>query len=869
MAFARAGRRQPVPADPEALYRQLARTNNGPNSLWGHQTDILREWHENYVRKRDVALELPTGAGKTLVGGLIAEWLRQSEQQPVGYLCPNRQLAVQAAERLREYGIPTSLLIGRINRWNPIQRADFTSAEAVAVSVYHHVFNTNPGIAGAATLLFDDAHAGEQPVASAWSITVKRQEAAYQSVLSVLADALDPAVVASLREDHSIRKHGRDVFLASPAVVTRKASELEHVLNDAVATGQLDEHQSYPLSTLAGHIGRCTIYISHRGLLIRPLISPTESHPAFADAQRRVYMSATLGSGGELERAFGRRKVHRMPVPRGWDKQGTGRRFFVFPQLTKELSQDDKQLAPWLKNAILDNGRAALLTPSDHQAEALLAAILPQGHIQLDGHAVEKDMSMFTNTPNAVLNLANRYDGVDLPDDACRLLILAGLPAHGDLQEHFLYDELGAGAVLQERIRARIIQGSGRATRNAKDYATVVVIGDNLTNFVIRPDVLGALRQELQAEIEFGRTQSLGQTIDDIDENIGWFRDQTDEWLDAEAEITADRDDRERTDPPATAELAAAAPAEVAAMDAWWDGDLEKALEHAQTVIGALAKCREAQRYAALWLYLAACWTRILADQQGDTTGTLGRAAQAFISQARTAGRGTTWLSYLVGSAAAITGADGYDDLDRLAAQTIAKRIATWKDTYEKGLTAAKAGLAQTQWKKYEVGLTTLGWFAGATDVYNSGGEQAAPDSIWIFPDKLWVAWEAKSEADPNSSVSAKYAREASSHLRFIAKKRQEQPPVGSFTAFPTPQSEVSHAARAVCEDDVYLVPAHAAAELLAALERAWTKARTLSSAVDEASVLSALKAAACLPSQWMPQLTRQRLNKVGADDVN
>lgn len=819
------------------------------------------------MRKRDVALELPTGAGKTLVGGLIAEWLRRSEQRPVAYLCPNRQLAVQAAERLREYGVPTSLLIGRVNRWDPIQRVRFTSAEAVAVSVYHHVFNTNPGIAGAGTLLFDDAHAGEQPVASAWSITVTREEPAYQSVLSVLADALDPAVVASLREDNSIRRYGKHVFLASPAVVAYKASELEQVLNGAVATRQLDEHQSYPLSTLAGHLGRCMIYVSHRRLLIRPLISPTESHSAFAGAQRRVYMSATLGSGGELERAFGRRKIHRMPVPRGWDKQGTGRRFFVFPGLTKELSHDDKQLAPWLENTIIAHGRAALLTPSDHQAAALLAAILPQGHIPLDGHTVEQDMSMFTSTPNAVLNLANRYDGVDLPDDACRLLILSGLPAHGDLQERFLYEELGAGAVLQERIRARIIQGSGRATRNAKDYATVVVIGDSLTNFMFRPDVLCALRQELQAEIEFGRTQSLGQSIDDVDENIGWFRDQTAEWLDVEAEITADRDNRERTDPPATAELAAAAPAEVAAIEAWWDGDLEQALEHAHTVVGALGKCREAQRYAALWLYLAACWTRILADQRGDTTGTLSRAAKAFIDRARTAGRGTTWLSYLAGPAAAITGAD-YDDLDRLAAQTIAKRISAWKDAHEKALTEATAGLAQPQWKKYEAGLKTLGWFAGATEVFDSGGAQAAPDSTWIFSDKLWVAWEAKSEADPKSSVSAKYAREASSHLRFIADKREEQPPTGSFTAFATPQSEVSHAARAVCDDDVYLVPVHAAADLLAALERAWTKSRTLGSAVDEAGVLAALKAEACLPSQWMPRLTSQRLNTVGADDV-
>lgn len=205
-----------------------------------------------------------------------------------------------------------------------------------------------------------------------------------------------------------------------------------------------------------------------------------------------------------------------------------------------------------------------------------------------------------------------------------------------------------------------------------------------------------------------------------------------------------------------------------------------------------------------------------------------------------------------------------YDDLDRLAAKTIAKRIIPWKEA----LTAANADLAQTQWKNYEIGLKTLGWLAGATEVYGSGGTPAAPDSTWIFPGQLWVAWQAKSATEPHSSVSAHDARQASSHLRFIAEQREEQPPVGSFTLLAAAQSTVSPAARAVCEGDVYLVPLHAAVDLQAALERAWTKASRLGSAVNEASALAALTAEECLPSQWMPRLTSRRLNTLGADEV-
>lgn len=86
--------------DPESLYRALALTNEGPENLWSHQADVLRSWNDEKLRSEaDIALELPTGAGKTLVGGLIGEYRRRKFQERVAYLCPTRQLARQTAKK--------------------------------------------------------------------------------------------------------------------------------------------------------------------------------------------------------------------------------------------------------------------------------------------------------------------------------------------------------------------------------------------------------------------------------------------------------------------------------------------------------------------------------------------------------------------------------------------------------------------------------------------------------------------------------------------------------------------------------------------------------------------------------------------------
>ena len=60
-------RRGSKPADPESLFRSLSQRSPHVQHLWSQQADVLRSWHSTHVDTRDLALELPTGTGKTLV----------------------------------------------------------------------------------------------------------------------------------------------------------------------------------------------------------------------------------------------------------------------------------------------------------------------------------------------------------------------------------------------------------------------------------------------------------------------------------------------------------------------------------------------------------------------------------------------------------------------------------------------------------------------------------------------------------------------------------------------------------------------------------------------------------------------------------
>ena len=127
--------------------------------------------------------------------------------------------------------------------------------------------------------------------------------------------------------------------------------------------------------------------------------------------------------------------------------------------------------------------RALVLVPDDDAASQLKTKIAKEtGYKIFDATQIEKSKQPFMAESKAVAVVANRYDGIDLPDDECRLLIVSRIQRATNLQEKFLVTRMPAGILFTDRILTRIVQAVGRCTRSDTDYAAVVILGEELSN---------------------------------------------------------------------------------------------------------------------------------------------------------------------------------------------------------------------------------------------------------------------------------------------------------------------------------------------------------------------------------------------------
>lgn len=88
----------------------------------------------------DVAMQLPTGSGKTFVGLLIGEWLRRKNNERVVFLCPTRQLVHQVvAQAEKQYGLSVHGFVGSKPNFDPTAKADYQAARRIAVTTYSNL----------------------------------------------------------------------------------------------------------------------------------------------------------------------------------------------------------------------------------------------------------------------------------------------------------------------------------------------------------------------------------------------------------------------------------------------------------------------------------------------------------------------------------------------------------------------------------------------------------------------------------------------------------------------------------------------------------------------------------------------------------
>ncbi|MEF2967404.1 DEAD/DEAH box helicase [Paenibacillus sp. M1] len=80
----------------------------------------------------------------------------------VVYLCPTNQLVNQVVEEAKnKYDIHPIAFTGSNKNYNPLDKAAYRDAEAIAVTNYSSLFNSGPFFNNPNFIILDDAHAAE------------------------------------------------------------------------------------------------------------------------------------------------------------------------------------------------------------------------------------------------------------------------------------------------------------------------------------------------------------------------------------------------------------------------------------------------------------------------------------------------------------------------------------------------------------------------------------------------------------------------------------------------------------------------------------------------------------------------------------
>lgn len=749
-------------SSPQEMYDDYK--NRSINGIQDYQSKMLDLYMNEGIDKVDVALELPTGTGKTLIGLLIGEYRRRRFHERVVYVCPTKQLVYQTASyAIEKYGIKVVAFTGSKADYDVSDRMKFTSGQAVAITNYSSIFNTNSFFEGTDVLIFDDAHSGESYISANWTVELNREEGtAYFKLVEELKGLLTEEQYDILTKASMCQGDATWCDMIHSAKLHDKYLNIKNLLDVELQ----ESKQRFPWSNIRENLFACNFYLSWQSIVIRPYISPTMANRVFREAKARIYMSATLGESGELERAYGIETIHRLPMVKDWKNKNIGRRFFMFPLAS---FKEEETLRILCKIAAkVDRG---LIIVNDMESQKNIQNIFREGHIAdtYSGRDIEKSKEHFVNNKHAFAIMANRFDGIDFPNEECRVLILFDLPAATNIQEKFMITRLAARALFEERIKTRLIQALGRCTRSQTDYAAICIMGDSLMNSLLAPKNLEKFNPELQAEIIFGQDNSMNQKdIDEYLELLKMFLEHGENWENAEDGILSIRDEiiekGVEEDSTSFIQLCKAAKYEVKTQYCLWKKDYLAALSQIENILKILQQ-PELKGYRGYWNYMAGCCA-YEAYKGGETL--YETKYKDYFKRANDCTIAINW--FCIAEDRPIKDKMGLmqyniERIERMMIKEGGKGLKNFHNYLDEIMR-----LLKSNGKDFEKGHELLGYISGYISTNPTG--TAEPDPLWIINREICIVAEDKIY-DEGKKIPPNDVKEAAGHALWVQNKHE------------------------------------------------------------------------------------------------
>lgn len=479
--------------NPIEIYDALDRkSDKGP--LRPAQDSILRKWFDDYKEQRDVIVKLHTGQGKTLIGLLMLQSRLNQESGPALYLCHNNYLVDQTCKQAESFGISYCTVDDDIPD-------EFIDGKTILITTIQRLFNglSKFGIGhkslAVSTILMDDAHACIDAIKDACKISLKHDSHAYAELLMLFSSELEKQGVGTFAD---IKRKSYDAFLAVPYWEWQdKHAEVANILSKYSDSKEI--RYAWPL--VKDIIRDCHCVISGDSLEIQPLITPLHMFGAYHNSSHRIFMSATLTDDAFFIKGLGlESKTIQNPL-RYDEEKWSGEKMILIPSLIDNTLTRQEIVHYFGKPVKGRKVGIVALVPSFKNTkdwEKYGAVIANKDNIN------DQIVKLNEGDCEKTLVIANRYDGIDLPDNACRVLIFDSKPYFESLHDRYYESCRSDSEVIAVKLAQTIEQGIGRGVRGEKDYCAIVLTGTELIKAIRSKVSRKYFSQQTRTQIEIG-----------------------------------------------------------------------------------------------------------------------------------------------------------------------------------------------------------------------------------------------------------------------------------------------------------------------------------------------------------------------------
>lgn len=486
------------------------------------QSQVWSKWFD----RRDtesLVIKMNTGSGKTVVGLLILKSCLNEGKSPAVYICPDKYLVKQVIDASKELGIEVT---------DEVNSPRFLSGNAILVANIYKLVNGKSvfgvGDEGAklkiSSIVIDDAHACLETIEEQFTINIPRESSAYNELYTIFRDSLHNQCESKAIE---IESEDPTSYLQVPYWTWQgRISEITSIV--VKYSGEDYLKFVWPLVKENLKLSHCVV--GSNGIEISPHAIPIHMIPSIMDADRKIFMTATLVDDSILASHFAVDQKH-IESPVVPDSAGdVGDRMILLPQVINTETTDD-DIKAYCKTAS-KSVNVVVIVPSTYRANYwhdVADAILMSNNLY-------QGVDNLKNSHVGLTVLVNRYDGIDLPGDACRILVIDGFP---DVRRKIDKVEqsilLGSTRHVNQVIQ-RIEQGMGRGIRSNDDYCVIFLVGKDLTSQLYSKGAISKLSPGTKAQLELSgqvTEQIKGKPISELTETIKYCLNRDSQWVTA------------------------------------------------------------------------------------------------------------------------------------------------------------------------------------------------------------------------------------------------------------------------------------------------------------------------------------------------